>query len=153
MSELRACPFCGGEASERNFTEPFKNGWVGCQKCRCFIEWVKEGKLLAVAAWNRRTPDMGNPVTEVKPIEIEGDENKPLSIEELRGLDGCPVWICSLEQNKEILEDWYQFVYEHKEFLAFFMFGNECEETFRISNHGKTWLAYRRKPDAKEEAE
>lgn len=54
MSELKRCPHCGKEAAERDFTEPFVNGWVGCQKCHCFINWVKNGKHLAVEAWNNR---------------------------------------------------------------------------------------------------
>lgn len=130
---------------------------------------------------NRSTPDMGNLVTEKcydaefwgtdnctntkcpyyshKPCPAsdgcggyEG-ENKPLTLEELREMDGEPVWICNLEPNREYLNEWHQFSYEHNEFLAFFAFGNECEEIFRTSNYNKTWLAYRRKPEAKEEAE
>lgn len=52
--KLLPCPHCGGEADQRDFTEPFKNGWVGCRNCRCHIDWIKNGKLEAISAWNRR---------------------------------------------------------------------------------------------------
>ena len=51
---LRECPFCGGEAAECDIKQSFANGWVGCQRCRCFMYFVKNGKPLAIAAWNRR---------------------------------------------------------------------------------------------------
>lgn len=65
MSELKPCPFCGGEATQRDFTStsPFPNGWVGCQKCHCTIDWIKAGKPMAVAAWNRRAKSANVPLT------------------------------------------------------------------------------------------
>ena len=60
QSTLRRCPFCGGEAttSEKEHIEnlPHGVGWVGCQRCRVFIDWVRgdRGKKLAIEAWNRR---------------------------------------------------------------------------------------------------
>ena len=52
--KLLPCPFCGSEAAECDIKQPFANGWVGCQRCRCFMDFVKNGKPLAIAAWNRR---------------------------------------------------------------------------------------------------
>lgn len=59
---IRPCPFCGEEAKtnvsagipEENL--PFGWGWVGCQKCRCFISYNhgERGLKEAVAVWNRR---------------------------------------------------------------------------------------------------
>ena len=51
---LLPCPFCGGEAAECDIKQSFANGWVGCQRCRCFMDFVKNGKPFAIAAWNRR---------------------------------------------------------------------------------------------------
>ncbi len=60
--KLLPCPHCGGEATTnelqkiRNEHMPPGWGWVGCQNCRCFINWSHgdRGKGLAIAAWNRR---------------------------------------------------------------------------------------------------
>ena len=57
--KLLPCPFCGGEAAVRDIKEPSANGWVGCQRCRCFMDFVNNGKPQALAAWNRRAE--GNP--------------------------------------------------------------------------------------------
>ena len=60
MEELRECPFCGGEATtaENEKIKPicFGWGWVGCQKCRMFIEYINGdfGKQEAIDAWNQR---------------------------------------------------------------------------------------------------
>ena len=60
MSELKPCPFCGGEAtSSEKTTDPkntFEFGWIGCQQCRCFINYINNsrGKKQAEDAWNRR---------------------------------------------------------------------------------------------------
>lgn len=61
--ELKPCPFCGGEAKASfTTTDPnneFAFGWIGCQECRCFINYRnnKRGLNEATAAWNRRTDD------------------------------------------------------------------------------------------------
>lgn len=62
MSELKPCPFCGGEAQTNevagmsNENPPFGWGWVGCQKCRVFMQYNRgeQGKRQAVKAWNAR---------------------------------------------------------------------------------------------------
>lgn len=60
---IKPCPFCGGEAttSEKTTdkTNSFEFGWIGCQKCRCFINYINDdrGKRLATEAWNRRAID------------------------------------------------------------------------------------------------
>lgn len=122
MDELLPCPFCGTEAAERDFAEPFVNGWVGCQACHCFINWVKNGKQQAITAWNRRA----------KP------ENEPLTLDQLKQMNGDPVWVVSLfdNQGKWCLVD-------GGEKCVMFTFGRF--DSFR--NYGKTWLAYRYRKD------
>jgi hypothetical protein len=63
MAELRACPHCGGAAttSELAGIKPIVPGWgwVGCQSCRRFIEYIngERGKKKATAVWNTRASD------------------------------------------------------------------------------------------------
>ena len=58
--ELKPCPFCGRKATtSEETTDPtngFDIGWIGCQKCRCFINYINNvrGKREATEAWNRR---------------------------------------------------------------------------------------------------
>ena len=61
--KLKPCPLCGGEAEQddwRNNEHMFYGtGWIGCRKCRCFINYTGKdrGKEEAIAAWNRRAND------------------------------------------------------------------------------------------------
>ena len=64
QTELKPCPFCGGEAKTNETAGiPKENmngwGWIGCQKCRVFIDFIDNeiGKEQATAAWNRRAND------------------------------------------------------------------------------------------------
>ena len=74
------CPFCGGEADIEEIPgSPFTNEpymWaVGCKDCN--IGWYEETKEESIAAWNRRAQP----------------ENKPLTLDELKQMDGEPVWV------------------------------------------------------------
>lgn len=58
--KLKPCPFCGGKTvTSFQTTDPenkFEFGWIGCQKYRCFINYINNAKGLkeAAEAWNRR---------------------------------------------------------------------------------------------------
>lgn len=80
MDKLLTCPFCGGEADIEEIPgSPFTNEpytWdVGCKACN--IGWYEETQAEATSKWNRRA----------QPSE------KPLTLEELRGMDGEPVFL------------------------------------------------------------
>jgi len=62
-TELKNCPFCGGEATLSEETTDKKNefefAWIGCQKCQCFINYINNtiGNSKAIEAWNRRATE------------------------------------------------------------------------------------------------
>ena len=58
MSELKPCPFCGGEAEMQNY---ITEGTVWCSTCRATVTRRhgrdgESGFYEAIAAWNRRAP-------------------------------------------------------------------------------------------------
>lgn len=77
----------------------------------------------------------------------EREENEPLTLEELRGMDGKPVWI----ENKIGESGWglvslfwqaetgklYVYIYDNR----------RGARNFSSQEHGHTWLAYRRPPE------
>jgi len=139
MDELKACPFCGGEVAQREFTEPFVNGWVGCQKCHCFINWVKNGKHEAITAWNRRA----------QPNHIgDAAEMVPLTLEELK--KGDVVWIKDLvtREIECLLFDRIKLAtYHSADDYRFEQFGTDVGIIRWACKYGINWLAYRSKPD------
>ena len=63
---LVPCPLCGGETKTSETTtdkeNKFEFGWIGCQHCRCFINYInnEKGKRQAIEAWNtRQAPPIG----------------------------------------------------------------------------------------------
>lgn len=58
MSELKPCPFCGGEAEVRHsVTCGYDSYWVECkdfQNCRGRVSPVTDVESIAVTAWNTR---------------------------------------------------------------------------------------------------
>lgn len=67
MSELKPCPFCGGEAEHRNevlrlngYSRGVKRHYIQCRKCCCrtiAFDWDDEKEMIRI--WNRRV-DYGN---------------------------------------------------------------------------------------------
>ena len=101
MSELKPCPICGGRF------QPFKDNYgkcgAYCTECgmyfgvelECGVElhdgWkaqFKNEKALTDAL-NRRA----QPASEPKGAEIDPVINEPLTLDELRGMNGEPVWV------------------------------------------------------------
>lgn len=58
MTELKPCPFCGGEAEVRHsVTCGYDSYWVECkdfQNCRGSVSPVTDVESIAAAAWNTR---------------------------------------------------------------------------------------------------
>lgn len=76
------------------------------------------------------------------PAQPKGEEkNTPLTIDELRWMSGEPVWLVPLGEGFD--EGWYIIVSNDKQRLR-------CLPLYSIlffEHYGKTWLAYRRKPE------
>lgn len=132
IEKLKSCPFCGGEAKIEDWTCAYEIGTsIRCSTCGAAIhEGIEDGDGChdrAVKAWNRRAQE--NP--------------QPLTLEELQEMDGEPVWI--IENGKT-------------ECGVVSLEGNcfEKEPVITLANgnfyllkeyNGKTWLAYRTKPE------
>ena len=84
--------------------------------------------------------------------------NEPLTLEELREMDGHPVWVKQLKGLSVCDTDWavVQFQLDpgvkHYEILVFWP-GSEYEDTPSEDDYGKTWLAYRRPPEGEEDTQ
>lgn len=69
MTELKPCPFCGGEAKAVSYSSVGQDGWIkyaGCVTCfRCYVSVAFSGlstdpsaaREKASEAWNRRVND------------------------------------------------------------------------------------------------
>lgn len=166
MNELKPCPFCGAQVKLMAIAgEPYPPTYevnlgtvsedsddicyVHCPTCGA--NWHIEVRVDAfpmdtIAAWNRRpTP-----------------ENKPLTLEQLRQMDGEPVYI--VVDGRPDLNAWHmvrrtdvgiiaigaaaQTIYNYDGKLNF-----EGGTYYNIEHgilYGKTWLAYARKPEQEE---
>lgn len=63
MSELKCCPFCGGEAEMLNYSP---TEWlVHCIECDGMVEKWRKTKQEAIEQWNCRTP-MANIVEQLE---------------------------------------------------------------------------------------
>lgn len=133
MEELKPCPLCGGKMkisiSHCITSQGNRTGFSGyCESCGMSTR-TKFTEAEAIADTNRRA----------------APENKALTMDELRKMDGEPVWIVSGEKC-----GWAQFGYEDEYGLNFWLFGSEVEENFSPDGYRKTWLAYARKPEGSE---
>lgn len=103
-------------------------------------------KALQKAMWT--CGNTNNPVTRYTADAIAEklcrearDKNPPLTLEELQGMDGEPVWVVPLN-DFEILPANY-LVNAYAEQIVVDKFGAYLD----FEDYGKTWLAYRRKPE------
>lgn len=75
--ELKPCPFCGSKAELYGDCEMVK---ARCTNPECWchlVSWFDEPEE-AAEEWNRRTPP--------------AEENEPLTLDDLKEMDGQPVW-------------------------------------------------------------
>ena len=83
--------------------------------------------------------------------------NEPLTLEQLREMDGHPVWVKQLKGLSVCDTDWavVEFRLEpdvkHDKIRVWWP-GSEVEDTPSEDDYGKTWLAYRRPPEGEADA-
>lgn len=72
MSELKKCPFCGGEAELKKYYPPFSRRaivTVKCTSCRCNSgEWRRSDK--AIESWNTRAYDVDKVVEQLEQYDF-----------------------------------------------------------------------------------
>ena len=81
----------------------------------------------------------------LKNIGRAAPENKPLTMEELRRMDGEPVFAIPLDKNADWIEHW---AILRKDIVTANSISTKGRMYFLyLKDYGKTWLAYARKPE------
>lgn len=133
---LQACPFCG-ESEDIDFgvmTGTMRGlAYVQCQSCGAEIHG-RVGTTEVVAAWNRRAES----------------DNEPLMLDELREMAQdlmawCVVHECDNADCTAIID--YDNLGKYGEKGKIVAVTSAYGEPLKESDYGKTWLAYRRKPE------
>ena len=137
MSELKSCPFCGSNNVSFVETEeqPLENstqGFIYCHGCG-FSSDVFHDCVIAKKHWNRRAePD-----------------NEPLTLEQLREVSeedefgGAHIWI------KDLNNGWIAAAITDitTQDGAVGIWCADANDVYCEKDYGKTWLAYRYKPE------
>lgn len=133
---LLPCPFCGGEEEilsghERDIPPYF---YGRCKMCGSRSE-TKFSKEEAITACNRRYEQ----------------PNEPLTIEKIKHMEGEPVYIEDLENDGET-SCWA--IVGKYDADGIDLIDKYCDKNYvdygSFNLYGKTWLAYKRKPERKE---
>ena len=81
--------------------------------------------------------------------------NEPLTLEQLREMNGEPVWVTSARERGNIPSRWVLFagVSKSKRNSDVFVFATTggIGQGYEAVNYGKTWNAYRRPPEGEED--
>ena len=139
--KLEPCPHCGGTGAgvvdHRGYYSVRCGYWAdNSNKDQCFQDWGEfETEEEAITAWNRRAATEGN---------------DPLTLEELRGMDGEPVWIKNLGGTDVRDSGWAGIAFEMFYGTYVYWLWNDFEDNPKNENYGKTWIAYRRPPEGGE---
>ena len=72
-------------------------------------------------------------------------QNEPLTLEQLRGMDGEPVWVVLVDERFRDLNGWY-LVHHGNAYLA-----RIDDWELDDDEYGLEWLAYRRPPERQED--
>lgn len=136
MDKLQPCPFCGGETRARIGVGTLT--YFYCQNPEC-------GAITSFTGKRKIQPNVfesDNPVGNFN--RRAALENKPLTLDQLRQMDGDPVWI---QRGKK---GTYRVV---KDVSYGGTYGGEVRFTdsgptgLRVEDYCKTWVPYARKPE------
>ena len=153
MSELKKCPFCGGEAYiSQMWGEDSEKYWyrVGCTVCGMgLLPHSKTIKEQAIAAWNRRAPSCDIQQYAESCADC-GFCNEPLTLDEMNALDHEPIYVLHTG-GKWTMNGW------HIATASSYQNHGRCDleidngnTIIDMQNYGNTWLAYRAKPERSE---
>ena len=139
MDELKPCPFCGGTNITMGAYSIAPECHIECE-CGAGIELIvnfdaemsveEHDDLCAMElamAWNRRA---------------QQQENKPLTLEELRGMRGEPVYVVKGKCQ------WWDIVDFTAGGWLYLRIANKTD--LALDDYGTKWLAYRRKPEVQD---
>lgn len=116
-------------------------GWGDCPLCTDGAESTMGGMLFDTAE---------------EAISALSPPNEPLTIEQLREMDGEPVWVTPARERGNIPSRWVLFagVSKSKRNSDVFVFATTggIAQGYEAVNYGKTWNAYRRPPEGDEDA-
>ena len=82
-------------------------------------------------------------ISALRQQECVGEANKTLTLDELRKMDGEPVWVCF--SGSIIYEDGWFIITETEKCEALLKGKVSVYKDFEC--YGKTWMAYRQKPE------
>ena len=149
---LLPCPFCGGEQAIKARYIGYGSLGLGshdeyrvvCKECRASSdEYKSEAK--AIAAWNRRADHIRDATKMVS--------NAPLTLDELRQMDGEPIWVVTLDGTDEPRREMVVFAGKYGIDLICVLNGVETSDYADFDLYNDTWLAYRNKPVKEEHNE
>ena len=139
MDELKPCPFCGGTNITMGAYSIAPECHIECE-CGAGIELIvnfnaemsveEHDDLCAVEltkAWNQRA---------------QQQENKPLTLEELRGMRGEPVYVVKGKCQ------WWDIVNFTAGGWLYLRIANKTDLV--LDDYGTKWFAYRRKPEVQD---
>jgi len=121
MEKLRECPHCGSTNIGISPYDGAKS--VVCMGCLCMTAAYRgdNARENAIAAWNRRAEP----------------ENEALTLDQLRQMDGEPVWI-----------HWIGRLSDREDRWAIVHMIHPQGTLWDLGDYGKTWLAYAHRKDS-----